>query len=420
MSASHAHSKSILLVAMLDSVHTARWVKQLMGQGWKIYLFPSTNTRKLHPDLIDTGDLQPYLIEADEPHPALAFLVRIVRSLLRRIKDSLSALGLRFIVELVDWPNRQLEKYLNNKFPSDLETQLKNAILRLRPNLIHSLEIQAAGYLTLDVKKKYQGNFPPWIVTNWGSDIYLFGRLRQHKDRIRDVLAHSDYYSCECERDIKLALEFGFNKTVLPVFPNTGGFELKQIEITRQEIPTSSRKIIMLKGYQHWAGRALVGLRALERCEDILGEFTIVIYSAPAEVELAAELFTLKTGIPTRIIATGTSHQEMLSLHAQARISIGLSISDAISTSLLEAMVMGSFPIQSCTACAAEWVQHGVSGMIVPPDDPDVIEMAIRTALTADGLVDKASALNWQVALTRLDGTLLKQKTVDMYRSILG
>lgn len=38
----------------------------------------------------------------------------------------------------------------------------------------------------------------------------------------------------------------------------------------REQIPVSSRKVIMLKGYQNWAGRALVGLRALGRCEDIL------------------------------------------------------------------------------------------------------------------------------------------------------
>jgi glycosyltransferase involved in cell wall biosynthesis len=134
---------------------------------------------------------------------------------------------------------------------------------------------------------------------------------------------------------------------------------------------------------------------------------------------MAAELLTYKTGIATRIISHDTTHQEMLSLHAKARISIGLSISDAISTSLLEAMVMGSFPIQSCTACADEWVQHGVSGMIVPPEDTEVIEKAIRMALAEDGLVDKAAEINWQVALTRLDGALLKQKATDIYRSIL-
>ena len=390
MATSRTHNKSILLVAMLDSVHTARWVKQLVDQDWKIYIFPSTGVEELHTDLTS---------------------VVVVRSNYRKIRDALSVLGLGFMARLV--------RYLERKFSADQSKQLRNVIVKLHPDLIHSLEIQAAGYLTLDAKKIFHGNFPPWIVTNWGSDIFLFGKLQRHKEKIHDVLAGCDYYSCECERDAKLALEFGFNKTVLPVFPNTGGFELGQLEKLRHGIPPSGRKIIMLKGYQHWAGRALTGLRALERCEDALGGYMIVIFSAPPEVEMAAELLTLKTGIATRIVPHDTTHQEMLALHAKARISIGLSISDAISTSLLEAMVMGSFPIQSCTACADEWVQHGVSGMIVPPEDPDVVEMAIRMALAEDGLVDKAAEINWQIALTRLDGTLLKQKAADMYRSIL-
>lgn len=385
-----AHDKSILLVAMLSSVHTTRWVKQLMDQDWKIYLFPSIDAEKLHSNL--SG-------------------VVIVRSNYRKVRDALSTLGLGFLARLVG--------YFERKFSPDQAKQLRNVIVSLQPDLIHSLEIQAAGYLTLEAKNKFHGKFPPWIVTNWGSDIFLFGKLQRHKEKIHDVLASCDYYSCECERDVKLALEFGFSKTVLPVFPNTGGFELRQLEKLRHEILPSSRKVIMLKGYQHWAGRALTGLRALERCEDVLGGYTIVIFSAPPEVEMAAELLTYKTGIATRIVSHDTTHQEMLSLHAKARISIGLSISDAISTSLLEAMVMGSFPIQSCTACADEWVQHGVSGMIVPPEDPEVIEKAIRMALAEDGLVDKAAEINWQVALTRLDGALLKQKATDIYRSIL-
>jgi len=204
----------------------------------------------------------------------------------------------------------------------------------------------------------------------------------------------------------------------MPVFPNTGGFDLAVLEKVREHIPVSNRKLIMLKGYQNWAGRSLVGLRALGRCKDVLGGYSVLIYLASPEVEIAAELFSDETGIPVRIIPNNTPHQEILSLHAQARISIGLSISDAISTSFLEAMVMGSFPIQSCTACADEWIEHGVSGMIVPPEDPDIIEMAIRSALSDDGLVNEAAAINWRIAQERLDSLLIKKKVIDMYSSL--
>ncbi|TRZ89618.1 MAG: glycosyltransferase, partial [Methanosarcinales archaeon] len=153
-----------------------------------------------------------------------------------------------------------------------------------------------------------------------------------------------------------------------------------------------------------------------ERCSDLLAGYEIIIYSADPNVVIAAELFTQNTGVSTRIVPKNTSHGEILKMHGRSRISIGISIGDAISTSLLEAMVMGSFPIQSYTACVNEWVEHEVSGLVVPPEDPDVIEMAIRKALTDDDLVNKAADINWQVAKARLDSVFLKQKVADMYR----
>jgi hypothetical protein len=283
---------------------------------------------------------------------------------------------------------------------------------------VHSLEIQHAGYLTLAATAFVKSQFPTWIVTNWGSDIYLFGKIPQHQEKIQQVLQACDYYSCECQRDVQLANDFGFNKTVLPVFPNTGGFDLNKLAKIRGRVLTSERKIIMLKGYQHWAGRALIGLHALAECADILQGYTIVIYSAAKVVIKEAQLLSQKTGIATHIIPHGVSHDDILSFHAQARISIGLSISDAISTSLLEAMVMGSFPIQSCTACADEWIEHGMSGMIVPAEEPEIIALWIRKALLDDELVDNAARINWQTALARLDGESLKQQAITIYNTV--
>lgn len=390
--------KIILLVAMPGSIHVARWVKQLDDQDWDIHLFPSVGGAEIHSEMEGVTFHSPFFswpakfCQAQPSAAAPSFYSRVSAFLWWR-------------VEL---------------FMPDLRARkLLKVIRRIRPNLIHSLEMQAGGYLTLEAKKQFRGVFPPWLVTNWGSDIFLFGRLPQHKAKIVDVLANCAYYSCECERDIELARQFGFSGPAMPVFPNTGGFELARLEPERNRIPTSARKLVLLKGYQNWSGRALVGLRALSRCADILAGYSVAIYSAPLEVAIAAELFADETGIPIWIIPKNTPHQEMLSLHAQARISIGLSISDAISTSFLEAMVMGSFPIQSCTACADEWIVHGVSGMIVPPEDPDIIEMAIRTALSDDELVNKAAEINWRAAQERLDSDFLKQKTVDMYSQLL-
>jgi glycosyltransferase involved in cell wall biosynthesis len=289
----------------------------------------------------------------------------------------------------------------------------------LKPDVVHSMEIQRAGYLTSAARAKLGSRFPTWVVSNWGSDIYLFGRLSEHQEKIRAVMSACDYYHTECHRDIALAKQFGFKGEVMPVFPVTGGFDLEQARQLRQPGPTSARRLIALKGYQGWAYRGLVGLRAIELCADVLKEkgYRIAIYLASQDVKIAAELLAKSSGLPIDIVPR-VPHEEMLRLHGRSRVSIGLSISDALSTSALEALVMGSFPIQSNTSCLGELLRDGESGMLVHPEDPEAVAAALRRAVTDDELVDRAAEINARIAAEYLDQSVVRPQVVQMYESI--
>jgi glycosyltransferase involved in cell wall biosynthesis len=66
-------------------------------------------------------------------------------------------------------------------------------------------------------------------------------------------------------------------------------------------------------------------------------------------------------------------------MFSRSKIYVGLSESDGISTSLLEAMAMGAIPVQTSTACCDEW--FGNSGVPVRSIDVDTVAQAIRSAL---------------------------------------
>src|SRR5207244_10412946 len=95
---------------------------------------------------------------------------------------------------------------------------LAEVIRKIQPDLIHSMEFQHCAYLVLAARDILGAEgFPPWLATNWGSDIYLFGRDPKHAPAIRRVLEAADLYSCECHRDVSLGRAVGYRGLGLPV-----------------------------------------------------------------------------------------------------------------------------------------------------------------------------------------------------------
>lgn len=377
---------------MVDSVHTARWLKQLRGQGFDVHLFPSTRSRVPHPDISEVT-----VYGYGRPPADLRGRVRWCS--LSPLGGHLGRLGARLIGD-----------------PAP-DAALRRVLLQLNPDVVHSMEIQAAGYLTVGLKNSLPA-FPPWLVSVWGSDLVLFGQLAAHRERVREVVGACDALHVECDRDLRLGRDMGLKGRETPRFPASAGFDIPHLESLRSPIPPSQRKDIVIKGYQGWAGRSLFALRAVELASPFLRDYRIRVYLAPPEVAIAAELLAGRTGLRIEMVSAGRPHDQMLAMHSRARVSIGLSVSDGISASLLEAMLMGSFPIQSDTGCGCEWVRDGETGFLVPPESPEETADRLRRAITDDALVDRAAALNWETCRSRLDARVIVPRVAEMYRDV--
>jgi glycosyltransferase involved in cell wall biosynthesis len=424
-------TRSILFVGMQDSPHACRWINYLCGRGWGLHLFPYSGV-DTHPMLKGVTLHRPFFRISRHQLPGL------LRTRLSRWGSYVKS------AESSDHPEHlEHEPVLRVVIPRELEARLERIqlrtgesdarapliygawaltrlIRRLRPDLIHSMELQHCGYLALQAREMIGTDFPPWLATNWGSDIYLFSRDAAHRVQIRRLLSHIDFYSCECQRDLRLARELGMTAKSLPIIPNSGGFDLKWVQARRSEISTSRRTLIMVKGYQHFAGLALTALAALERCADLVQAFEVVIFSASPETRTRAAELKSRTPFRRLRVLPWTSHQQMLELYANARVYLGVSRSDGISTSVLEAMAMGTFPIQTDTSCSDEWFEHGRGGYLIPPDDLDVISDRLRSALMDDELVDRAAAINWEVVATRLGDAHLQRQIWGLYDEVFA
>jgi glycosyltransferase involved in cell wall biosynthesis len=375
--------KTVVLVCMVDSIHVARWIAQFDPTEVKFFLFPSGPNRRVHPKILE-------LIAKGKKHDN---------------QIEIAPFGGKLSLPL--WA---LDRFFSDRIRGLL---LRSLLRKTSPDYIHALEFQHAGYVTLRALED-KGIKTPLIATNYGSDIYWFQRFPAHKKKIKALLARANLYSAECQRDYLLARELGFIGYELPLGPNAGGIETEETSL-RLELP-SRRKTIAIKGYHGWVGRALIALEAIEMLKDELRGFEIVIYSANLKVVRRASQLKRKSGLNLVVHKKGSlSHQEVLGIFGKARIYVGLSMSDGISTSLLEAMSMGAFPIQTSTSCADEWISNGSSGILVRSIEPEEVAKAISTALQDDALVDSASEANTQEIESKANPKKLNQSAKSFY-----
>ena len=375
----------ILVVGMADSVHLARWLSQFVNQPIDVILFPSSPHRRIHP-----------------------LLKGLMHSASNQMTVTLKPAAMRWLAlpfSLLDIPFR-------NALRSRL---LRSLINQTSFDLIHVLEIQHAGYLLLGTK--LTTTLPKVFVTNWGSDIYWFEQFPEHKAKIIQLLQIASHYSAECQRDIEIVGRLGYTGATMPVIPNSGGINLQ--EIPKHLPPPSQRKKIMIKGYTGFVGRALLSIKACELVAEHLRDYEVVIYSASFKARTRAiKLRQIHKGQVT-IVKKRTPHHRMIQLFSEARIYIGISLSDGISTSLLEAMAVGCYPIQTDTSCASEWLPNK-SFQTISDISINSISAALKRALTHDSEVDTIALSNMATIEARADSVKIEKIAHDFYLTIVN
>ena len=375
--------KKILIVAMADSVHTARWLRQFDDDEIEFVLFPSTPHRRIHSLLLQ--------------HASISAKSTITIS--KWMKRGGLPLG---VADLM----------LNNRLRAVL---LAKAIDAFKPDLIHVMETQHAGYLT-DRALNSTTHKSKLALSIWGSDLFWFQRFPKHQRRIRSLLKKVGVLITECQRDEDLARDLGFNGTCIYGVPASGGFDYQEFMSAEHNLPPSKRKIIAVKGYSGFVGLGLAAIKVLGRTSDLASDYKTVVFSANWKTWFVARIVKFRTGLEIEVrMKHSQSSEQMRSLFSASRVVMGVSKSDGLPATIKEAAFFGAFPVQTNTSCAGEWFKEGVSILLVPADSPDALELALRAALTDDNLVDSAAILNLEIAKTMMDRFAVRSKISLLY-----
>ena len=375
--------KKILIVAMADSVHTARWLRQFDDEEIEFVLFPSTPHRRIHPLISD-----------------------------HRLKTVKSKIAISKWMKRGGLPLGVLDLLLDNRIRASLLARL---ITAFDPDLIHVMETQHSGYLT-DRALNAISRKPKLVLSIWGSDLFWFQQFPRHQHKIRSVLKRVDVLLTECQRDEELAKNFGFNGVCIYGVPASGGFDVQENLNFESSISPSKRKIIAVKGYSGFVGLGPAAISAVGRTSDLAHKYRTVVFSASWQTWFVAKIVRLRTGLNIEVqMKHSRSLEEMRDLFSDSRVVIGVSKSDGLPATVKEAAFFGAFPIQTDTSCAGEWFKDRTSILLVPPDSTDALEAAIRTALLDDDLVDSAAILNFEIAGSLMNRAAVRSKISLLY-----
>ena len=109
---------------------------------------------------------------------------------------------------------------------------------------------------------------------------------------------------------------------------------------------------------------------------------------------------------------------DVLSLHKSFDIFVLSSTTEGLGTSLLDAMACAR-PIVATTAGGIpEVVEDGVTGLLVPPKDPDALARALVTLLKDAGLREKLGAAGLARVRDRYTAERMVQDTLGVYQRV--
>jgi len=312
--------------------------------------------------------------------------------------------GYYFVKRHLPWLYKLLENNVEKKFE-----QLLNEI---KPDVVQSLVMYNSCVPIFPVMQKHKQL--KWIYSAWGNDLFYYRNVKGYREDILKVLPRIDYMFADCKRDINIAKELGFKGRVLGVFPGGGGYHLEHY--SKYEKTFDNRKVILVKGYEQRFGKAMHVIKALINIKTRLEPFKVVVFGADEEfyskydANLAQEFIEVRGHL---------KHDEVLKLMGESLIYIGNSESDGMPNTLLEAIIMGVFPIQSNPGGAtAEIIKDDVNGKLIQDCESIIeIETKILEAISDKQLLKDAMMHN-KALRPELGYKKIQRQVMEQYNSI--
>lgn len=321
-----------------------------------------------------------------------------------------------------DFPGRQsLKKYLpglniiiSTINERKLEEIFEKKLAEIKPDVVQSFVLFSACAPILKVMNRNPQI--KWIYSAWGNDLYYFQNEPEYLKDIKAVLPRVNYMFADCDRDYSIANKYGLKGEFLGAYPGGGGYEFNNEESIEEIV---ERKVILIKGYQKLFGECIIVLKAIRQIIFELKNYEIIVFGADCETVAYLNSSDLKN-YSNFTFYEDIGRGELMKIMGKSLIYIGNSISDGMPNTMLEAIIMGAFPIQSNPGGAtAELITHGINGFLIQdPLDVNEIKSLILKAINEKAFLAKAVEFNFNQIKPNLEREFVRQEVLKKYSHV--
>ncbi|MBU1660580.1 MAG: glycosyltransferase family 4 protein, partial [Chloroflexi bacterium] len=292
---------------------------------------------------------------------------------------------------------------------------LQSLISNLQPDLIHAMRIPYEGMLAALAHASLPASCFPLLVSIWGNDFTLHASATRKLTQLtRLTLERADALHTDCQRDMKLAETWGFDREKPNiVLPGAGGI---QTDIFYPVDETPNPVVINPRG-----------LRAYVRNDTFFQAIPRVLAKCPE----ARFLCTMMAGVPEAErwvrnldiahavdLLPRQTRAEMADLFRQTQVLVSPSTHDGTPNTLLEALACGCFPVVGDIESLREWITPGVNGLLVDPADPEALADAIVGGLENLELRARAREHNLRLIRARAEYQKVMGEAESFYRQL--
>ncbi len=291
--------------------------------------------------------------------------------------------------------------------------RLRTFIEHTRPDVVHAMRIPFEGMLAADAK-----TLAPLVVSVWGNDFTLHAAstpLMRHYTEW--TMAVADGLHADCQRDIRLARQWGF-ATSRPqlVVPGSGGV---RTEVFHSAASAPMNPVVVNARGARTYVRTDVFLRAIPQVLRRIPDARFLCVDLAGNQEATRLIERLNIAGAVQLLPHLQPH-ELADLFRRSQVMVSPSVHDGTPNSMLEGMACGCLPVAGDLESIREWIKDGENGLLVDATDAGQVAQGITRALEDTNLRHEAAGFNQELIRQRAEYAQCMRRVVDFYARVGG